>query len=618
MLYKNLRKRITILTVLLSTASMYAIEPKYLKYPAHNDTVYMKDFIHFTDTYQDATLAFIKALDTCRETHAKVLKLSHGRYDLWPMNANKREVYISNTSSEIECPSKVKAFGIDIMDVNDLTIDGNGASIICHGKMTMMSISGSENIKIKNLIFDYERPPMSEMTVVHRDSINTILRFHHDSDFHIDENKRIVLHGEDWKMKYPHAIEKDAETGHFLYNGKAWRILSKSDAELLDDGTVKFITGDSVRLDTGDILTVRDRIRDNVGILIHESKNISLDNIDFRASRSLGIVGQRTKNITLDNIRCKADTENGRIMASCADFMHFSGCAGKITVTNCTFSGSQDDAINVHGTNMLVNKILGPDSMLVRFMHHQSYGFTNIEPGDTIAFVSSFNLLREDTAVIEKINKVSQRDFIVKINKNIPHDVKEKLYCIENLTWTPELEVTNCYISNLSTRGVLATTPRKVVISNNYFEKTGMSAILIESDAADWFESGPVQDVTIQNNVFNDCGYNGGPAHAVIAIHPSNSLIDENYPVHENVRIQNNKFNTFGNPLLYAKSTGGLEFIDNEALITYPVPHNYKMMRTRYRDLSGGAQLHQPFVIIGCKNPQISSNKLEGYADYRK
>jgi hypothetical protein len=39
-----------------------------------------------------------------------------------------------------------------------------------------------------------------------------------------------------------------------------------------------------------------------------------------------------------------------------------------------------------------------------------------------------------------------------------------------------------------------------VVIQNNTFYRTGMYPILIADDASGWFESEPLQDVTIRNN----------------------------------------------------------------------------------------------------------------------
>ena len=59
-----------------------------------------------------------------------------------------------------------------------------------------------------------------------------------------------------------------------------------------------------------------------------------------------------------------------------------------------------------------------------------------------------------------------------------------------------------------------------------------MSAILIEGDAAGWYESGPVKDVLIENNTFLDCANNNNK-HAVIELNPSNTDINEKRPVHQ-------------------------------------------------------------------------------------
>ena len=99
-----------------------------------------------------------------------------------------------------------------------------------------------------------------------------------------------------------------------------------------------------------------------------------------------------------------------------------------------------------------------------------------------------------------------------------------------------------------------------------------MSAILIEADAEGWYESGPVKDVLIKGNTFIDCAYNGGPGHAVIAIHPSNKIIDAERPVHQNIRIEDNTFRTFDYPVLYAKSTAGLLFRNNTIVRTETFP----------------------------------------------
>ena len=128
-------------------------------------------------------------------------------------------------------------------------------------------------------------------------------------------------------------------------------------------------------------------------------------------------------------------------------------------------------------------------------MHPQTYGFNAFFEGDTVAFVRPSTMQRYAQAVIKTAKLLSNRIVEVTLTKPIQHDIELQSDCLENMTCTPEVEIRNCYFTRTSTRGILVTTPRRAVISGNVFYKTGMSAILIEGDAAGWYESGPVKDV---------------------------------------------------------------------------------------------------------------------------
>ena len=140
-----------------------------------------------------------------------------------------------------------------------------------------------------------------------------------------------------------------------------------------------------------------------------------------------------------------------------------------------------------------------------------------------------------------------------------PHDV------IENVTWTPQVEIRGNRFARIPTRGILVTTRRKVVIEQNHFDRLMMSGILIADDAESWFESGRVEDVTIRQNTFNHCG---GREHPVIYIAPENRHVDLDTPVHRNIRIEENCIHTADALLLDAKSTRGLSFRKNNITFT--------------------------------------------------
>ncbi|MGM9674786.1 MAG: right-handed parallel beta-helix repeat-containing protein, partial [Bacteroidaceae bacterium] len=334
---------------------------------------------------------------------------------------------------------------------------------------------------------------------------------------------------------------------------------------------------------------------------IYESKNVMLEDVQIHYMHGLGIVSQYTRNVTMRRVKCVPSDTSGRILASSADFMHFSGCSGKVTIQECTFSGAHDDPINVHGTNLRAVDKIDDHTLELRFMHGQSYGFNAYFDGDTVAFVRPSTMERYPSAVVTDVKKISERVVRVSFDRNVPSNLELGHDCVENMTCTPEVEILGCYFTHTNTRGTLVTTPRRVVIEGNTYYKTGMSAILIEGDAEGWFESGPVCDVLIKQNRFVDCAYQGGPAGAVIALNPSNTMVDTRYPVHRNVRIVDNTFQCSGNPALYAKSTNGLTFTGNKV-----------------EDLSQQMGPETPFCIFnGCGRVKVRDNEWPSFVSWK-
>ena len=576
------------------------------------DTVYVSEFGVLPYSYVNAEAGVRAALQACRERQARVLVFDGGRYDIWPEGAERREWFISNTSTETECPSKVKTVGILIENMHDLTVEGNGSTLMFHGKMITIAVANSKNIVLKNLHVDFERPGMSEMTVTAHDDTGTTVQFHPDSRFGIDEGQQIHLYGEGWRSNVFHCIEFDPQTEHMRYS-RAWDWLRSWYATDLGGGRVHFATPIEFQTSVGKVFSVRDIIRDHVGMLLLESSDVELRDMQMHYMHGLGIVSQYTRNITMQNVVCAPREGSGRLIASSADFMHFSGCSGRVRILDCRFSGAHDDPVNVHGTNLRIVARQAQNRLLLRFMHGQSYGFRAFSERDSVAFVNAATMERTSFAVVKRVKRVSERLIEVTLDRRIPDGIQLNSDCIENISATPEVEIRRCTFTHTNTRGTLMTTPRRVVIADNVYRKTGMSAILIEGDAEGWYESGPVCDITIENNTFIDCGYLGGPANAVIALHPSNTVIDPEHPVHSNVRILNNRFVTFGNPVIYAKSTAGLRFEGNEVSAELEDMRQPRDREPSAADFSDVPFSGEPFVLVGCKDFSSKDNKIEGY-----
>ncbi|MFE7330933.1 hypothetical protein ACFU8W_39605 [Streptomyces sp. NPDC057565] len=96
-----------------------------------------------------------------------------------------------------------------------------------------------------------------------------------------------------------------------------------------------------------------------------------------------------------------------------------------------------------------------------------------------------------------------------------------------------------------------------MTVTRRHFDGMSMASIYISSDAYQWFESGPVQDVVIRNNVFER------PAGPVIWFDPTNREVVPGQPMHRNVLIEDNRFDMAGGALAAGRSVGDLTFRSN-------------------------------------------------------
>ena len=76
---------------------------------------------------------------------------------------------------------------------------------------------------------------------------------------------------------------------------------------------------------------------------------------------------------------------------------------------------------------------------------------------------------------------LSPKEILVTLEGSFPREL-EPGDAIENVSWTPEVEIRGCKVMRIPTRGFLCTTRRPVLIEHNEFHATHMSAILVDAD----------------------------------------------------------------------------------------------------------------------------------------
>lgn len=539
-----------------------------------SNTLSFDEFGIAANTGEDASIAASKLVDhlTAREdsTHLTVV-FPPGRYDFYPENAEEREYYISNHDQDN--PKKV---GFALEGLKNITIDGQGSEFIFHGRMIPFALLHTKNIQLKNFSIDFELPAFRQLEIVEVDleADRTIATIYPENNHRIDGNRLFAV-GEGYEN--PLFVAMPFREDRRLAYRRQDVSFAPSEIEEIEPNTFAIKGWEQTQHTTpGERFALRSYHRPTPGIFLSECNDTFLENITVHYAEGMGLLAQMSENITLDGFSVRLRGEDDpRYFTTQADATHFSACKGVISSTNGFYEGMADDAINVHGTYLRVIQRVDDNTLRAKYMHPQAWGFKWGEPGDSVQFVESehMELVGASINVIHSIEAVDQpsefgaKEFEIRFVAALPEEISENgKYGIENLTWTPQVIFSNNVIRNNRARGALFSTPKRVVCENNVFDHTHGTAILLCGDCNGWFETGACREVIIRNNHFiNALTANYQFTNAVISIYPEIPDLEgqEKY-FHSGIVIENNTFEMFDRPILYAKSTDGLVFKENK------------------------------------------------------
>ena len=559
------------------------------------DVVKMRDYGIVPDTKENLSGKMQEALDAIKaayEGKSVTLLFEKGRYDFYSEGAALKEYFVSNHDQP-----NPKAIGLALEDWENLTLDGAGADFVFHGRMLPLSLISSDNTVLKNFSIDFETPHIAQVEIVKSDNEGTVFRTEPWVKAKVGENGYFENYDDTWR-NYPQAgIAFDAKTRHVVYQtSDLW--CPTNDVKQLDDRTFQAPHWKDGRLVPGTKVAMRTWDRPAPGIFLYMDKDTRLENVTVHYAEGMGLLAQICENITLEKFNVSLRGEDDpRYFTTQADATHFSACKGKIISCNGLYEGMMDDAINVHGTYLKIIKRLDDRTVVGRYMHPQAYGFYWGDKGDKVQFVRSntMEVIGEENQIAEilpndkeelagakefKITFVNPLDTVISENEG---------FGIENLEWCPEVYFADNVIRNNRARGTLFSTPLKTVVERNVFDHTSGTAILLCGDCNGWFETGACRDVTIRENKFINSLTNLFQfTEGVISIYPEIPNLAEQVKYFHGgegcpgVVIENNHFETFDKPIVFAKSIDGLTFRNNTIIqnTDYPAFHNNK---TRFR-----------------------------------
>jgi hypothetical protein len=545
------------------------------------------------DSGADAGPAVRLALGIMGGSTGKTLLFPRGRYDFFAEGAALRDWPMSNSDR-----IPMRRFGILLEKLGDVVIDGGGSRLVFHAPMTAIGARGVDGITLRNLAIDFE-PPLNADAEVLESSIGRVL-------FRID----------------PRAHPFSVTAGSLWFHGAGWRnrwngeaVEFERDTRLIPAGTGDRSLGygryacialsrgeDRVELvgplfnppRKGNVVVLRHGMRDHAGIFLDRCRDARVEDVAVHGTSGLGILFQHCTNVGMDRVR--SVPAEGRWLAGHDDGAHVSNCRGLVRIRDCAFAGLMDDPVNVHGTTVRIRAVSGR-AVRARFMHSQSMGMAFAGAGDRVAFIRDRTMETLGECVVSGSRAVDQRTFELVIDGPIPSGIGPG-DALENLTWSPDVEIRDCDFRHCRARGLLVSTPGKVVIQGNRFESSG-SAILIAGDANHWFESGAVRDVRILDNVFTEhCLTNRYQyCEAVISIRPDIPRPARGAPFHRNIRIVGNTFRCFDYPVLYALSVSGITMSGNTLMRS----HAHRPWHRR----------HATMTFASCRDVTVVGNRVD-------
>jgi len=558
--------------------------------------------IQLTPDMKDDLSSFMKEkLNDVTGNHV-VLRFEAGEYHFYPENARSEYLTISNNDNGD------KKVAIPTFGAKSVTIEGNGAKLIFHGGIIPLVLKGIGEAFVSDVNIYWDKPFTFEGEVIESSQENKTftLKVSKENDYEIKQGHLFFI-GYDWKLPLGENIVYNKETRRPYYFTSLyehnWHSQELS-AEELSPGIVRFGNVNakqvppvgSVWVDKGP----HGQNRRYPAIFINDSENIIFENVNVYASGAMALIAEKSTNITLNKYNVTLPKGSDRMIGVSADATHFVNCRGLIQMDSCLFENILDDATNVQGTYMLVKEVLDRHTVRTAFGHQQQEGFPFASKGDTLRFVSRDDLLPIKNVTVKSVKMDSENSYKISLNEAID-ELELEHAVIENISYVASVKITNCEVRQNRARSLLISTSKPVEISNNYFSSM-MAGIRICGDANYWFESGPVSEVVIQDNVFEDLGVGGHNPQAILQIDPIiGKVFRGNGFYHKNIVFKNNTIITFDRLLIYALSVDGLTITNNKLLHS----ETYEEI---YSDLSH-------FDLQNCRNVIISGNSYIGLGE---
>lgn len=541
--------------------------------PEVEKTVYLKDFLTPGAAETDGVPAVRAALEHCIEVGASRLVLPGGRLCLRSDQAVEKYQFISNNDESL------KRIAFDLSGMRDFTIEGNGTELLFTGFVSPFSIADCRNITIRNLSIDYTRTFHSEGVVMAKGPDWLELEFPDDYFCDIVNGCLRFRDAEGTVYPFSSLLEFDTEKREPAFRANdVWLWSRTVPAEKLPDGRIR-IHHKGLTATIGNVMVFGAAARYNPGFTVSDSEQVTIRDVNLYHCGGMGVIAQRSRDIELNKlVIVPSPSTRGRMISITADATHFVNCGGYIRMIDCIFENQKDDATNIHGLYMAVERMTAPDGLLLRWRNSGQYGVDFLREGMRVELVDNDSLGSYAHRTVRSVRRLNKVYTEVTFTEPLPEGVK-KHHLVAADEEYPDVLIKGCRMRGNRARGLLLGSRGRTVIEDCYFHIAG-AAILFEGDGNFWYEQSGVRDVTIRNNIFENGNYGSlNWGNACIAV-GSGIPNRETSRYHRNIRVEGNTFRIFDPRIINLYCVDGFSFTaDNHIEQTEDYPGVYDELR---------------------------------------
>ncbi|MBT1062575.1 right-handed parallel beta-helix repeat-containing protein [Bowmanella sp. Y26] len=465
---------------------------------------------------------------------------------------------------------------MSFVGLSKVEIIGEDARLVFHGLVQPMEFVDSQQVRVQGLSIDWQRPAFSVGTVVASRADGFDLQV--DNDFPLQGGEPV------WAL-----MDFDVQRNR-LGLVDDWRL--SAPLQLLAPQLVRISGSKAVPVGNRVILRHVGNYRPAIHLL--RTSQVRFEDVQILAAPGMGIIGHQCADIVMQNLQVKP--KGGRLMSTNTDATHFISCTGEIRIQDSYFEGMGDDATNVHGFYLSIQKSVSTHSVRAYLsVNTQDLLPDWPQPGDEMEWVRGDTLkpYARNTLTGIELNDDGSADlhFAQPIDSAVlPTDL------LANASKVARLVFKNNQVKRIRARGILFQSRGALIENNEFVDNTG-TGILIDT-ATGWMESIGTRDVVIRNNTLVGNGYGDGTymdASGIAVLTESSAMAPG---VHNGLLIENNRIQGVGKTGVYICCSRDVTLKDNQ------IAGNEVSLRLEYSDkvqLDG----HFPGWIKGRGNQHI-------------